>query len=114
MRSQQFNSRTSCNIHAMRHDSSKWKKCPYCDYVIKLIFFLDFFHYLVIIYIFVQCAITNHSMKLHIGNMHPDKTVQPNPQGRKNKEASKKQSQNAAREGYLKCNVCQKVPFNSC
>ena len=52
-------------------------------------------------------------MKLHIGNMHPDKAVQPNPQGRKNKEASKKQAQNVAREGYVKCNVCQKVPFDS-
>ena len=52
-------------------------------------------------------------MKLHIGNMHPDKAVQSNPQGRKNKEASKKQAQNVAREGYVKCNVCLKVPFDS-
>ena len=61
----------------------------------------------------MQCAITNYSMKLHIGNMHPDKAVQSNPQGRKNKEASKKQAQNVAREGYVKCNVCLKVPFDS-
>ena len=45
--------------------------------------------------------------------MHPDKAVQSNPQGRKNKEASKKQAQNVAREGYVKCNVCLKVPFDS-